>query len=121
MNKSGASDRRTNKFFTVAPSVCGSSLWNLLRHSPGAWNFEVACKIFGKFLQPWAYLKIQFLPHTKSAKFSQLLPLKEVCVSWCSLRESLETQKGSLWENEAVHSDKLVVHCPCSNHSALSR
>lgn len=121
LNKSGASDRRAIKIFAVAPSVFGSSLWNLLRHSPGSWNFEVDCKIFEIFLQPWIYIKVQFVLHRKIAKFSQLLPLKEVCISWCSLCESLETQKGSLWENEALYSEKPMVHCPCSNHSALSR
>jgi len=95
-------------------------IMELLRHLPGAWNFEVACKIFGKFVQPWAYVKIQFLLGRKHAKFSQFLPLKEVYVNWCSLRESHETQKSSLCKNLALHSEKLSVRCQCSNRTALS-
>ena len=71
----GVNKPRATEFRTVAPNICGSSVWNLLHVTllaPRNLCFLNFCKAYGPL--PYSYwnsykylyyLKIQFLPHSK--------------------------------------------------------
>jgi hypothetical protein len=50
------------KFCTLAPNVCGSSVWNLLHcHPNGAQNVEMDHRLFQKMCAPSAYSRANYM------------------------------------------------------------
>ena len=65
----------TTKFFTLLPSICGSSVWNLVCVNFGSYNFKVA-PIFFKNSAPLLLFTVSHIPSSLFQHFAEMNAVK---------------------------------------------
>jgi hypothetical protein len=96
------------KFCTVAPNVCGSSVWNFLHVTLLAFRILTLLLDFGKFVHPWSIVRRPTLRKRKDL----ILALKN---PWLSLSSSSSSSRGLSYDRpiacSTVRSPESAIWC----------